>query len=58
MACCLEPFCGLLKLGPPARCPVTVSLGEDSPTKIDYRKKGTLIRTSLLENLVKFHANL
>ena len=28
-------------------------LGEGSPTKIDYRKKvGTLIRTSLLEDLV------
>ena len=26
-------------------------LGEGSPTKIDYRKKGTLILTSLLENL-------
>ena len=27
-------------------------LGEGSPTKIDYRKKGTLNLTSLLENLV------
>ena len=27
-------------------------LGEGSPTKIDYRKKGTLILTSLLEDLV------
>ena len=27
-------------------------LGEGSPTKIDYRKKGTLIPTSLLEDLV------
>ena len=26
-------------------------LGEGSPTKIDYRKKGTLILTSLLEDL-------
>ena len=26
-------------------------LGEGSPTKIDYRKKGTLILTSLLEGL-------
>ena len=25
--------------------------GEGSPTKIDYRKRGTLILTSLLENL-------
>ena len=28
--------------------------GEGSPTKIDYRKKGTLIPTSLLEDLVAF----
>ena len=28
-------------------------LGEGSPTEIDYRKKGTLILTSLLEDLVK-----
>ena len=27
-------------------------VGEGSPTKIDYRKKGTLILTSLLEDLV------
>ena len=27
-------------------------LGEGSPTKINYRKKGTLILTSLLEDLV------
>ena len=27
-------------------------LGEGSPTKIDYRKKGTLILASLLEDLV------
>ena len=26
-------------------------LGEGSPSKIDYRKKGTLILTSLLEDL-------
>ena len=26
-------------------------LGEDSPTKIDYRQKGTLFLTSLLEDL-------
>ena len=40
-------------LGPPARCPFTVSfLGEDSPTKIVYRKKGSLILASLLEDLV------
>ena len=28
-------------------------LGEGSPTKIDYRKKGTLILTSLSEDLEK-----
>ena len=40
-------------LGPPARCPFTVSfLGEGSPTTIDYRKKGTLILNSPLEDLV------
>ena len=32
--------------------PFYPSLGEGSPTKIDYRKKGTLILTSLLEDLV------
>ena len=34
--------------------PVYSSLGEGSPTNIvfDYRKKGTLIPTSLLEDLV------
>ena len=30
-------------------------LGEGSPTKIDYRKKGSLILTSLLEDLVTVH---
>ena len=39
-------------LGPPARCPFTVSfLGEGFPTKVDYRKQGALILTSLLEDL-------
>ena len=39
-------------LGPPARCPFSPPfLGEGSPTKIDYRKRGTLILTSLLEDL-------
>ena len=28
-------------------------LGEGSPTKIDYRKKGTLVLTSLLEDLLE-----
>ena len=31
--------------------------GEGSPTKIDYRKKGTLIPTSLLEDLVLVLSN-
>ena len=41
-------------------CPFTVSfLGEGSPTKISYGKKGTLILTSLLEDLegVRFKIN-
>ena len=33
--------------------PFEPCLGEGSLTKIDYRKKGTLILTSLLEDLVK-----
>ena len=42
----------LYSLGPPARCPFTVSfLGEGSP-KIDHRKKGTVIVTSLLDDLI------
>ena len=43
------------KLGPPARGPCSPNFfaWEGSPTKIDYRKKGTLILTSLLEDLVK-----
>ena len=41
------------KLGPPARCQLLpfLFLGEGSPTKIDYSKQGTLILTSLLEDL-------
>ena len=41
------------KLGPPARCPFTVSfVGEGCRTKIDVLKKaGTLIPSSLLEDL-------
>ena len=36
--------------GPPARCPSLPLFGwEGSPTKIDYRKKGTLILTSDLD---------
>ena len=38
--------------GPPGLRPFTVSfLGEGSPTKLDYRKQGTLILTSPLEDL-------
>ena len=33
--------------------PVYPFWGEGSPTKIDYRKKGTHILTSLLDNLVE-----
>ena len=29
--------------------------GEGSPTKIDYRKKATLVLSSLLEDLVRYH---
>ena len=42
---------GLPLLGPPV-VPLYPFLGEGSPTKRDYRKKGTLILTSLLEDLV------
>ena len=42
----------LVELGPPARGTVSF-LGAGSPTKIDYRKKGTLILTSPLEDLGK-----
>ena len=31
--------------------PFNPFFGEGSPTKIDYRKKGTLVLTSLLEDL-------
>ena len=41
---------GLSRLGPPV-VPFCPFLGEGSPSKIDYRKKGTLILTSLLEDL-------
>ena len=40
-------------LGPPV-VPFYPFLGEGSPTKIDYRKVGTLILTSLLEELAFF----
>ena len=40
------------QLGPPV-VPFYPFLGEGSPTKIDYRRKGTLILTSLLEDLGK-----
>ena len=45
-----------LRTPPKSRSPssalLPLFLGEGSPTKIDYRKKGTLILTSLLEGLV------
>ena len=37
-------------LGPPARCPLHIFWGRVPLTKIDYRKKGTLILTSPLED--------
>ena len=40
-------------LGPPV-VPFCPFWGESSPAKIDYSKKGTLILTSLLEDLVMF----
>ena len=40
------------RLAPPV-VPFCRFLGEGSPTKIDYRKKGALILTSLLEDLVE-----
>ena len=42
---------GLRRLGPPARCPFNYQFFWGSPTKIDYITKGTLILTSLLEDL-------
>ena len=51
-SCQRPPNRNLIALGPPARCPLTNFVGwEGSPTQIDYRKKGTLILTSLLEDL-------
>ena len=41
---------GCLCLGPPV-VPFYPFLVEGSPTKIDYRQQGTLILTSLLEDL-------
>ena len=46
-------FLSFAKLGPPARCPFNPFLG--SP-QIDYGQKGTLILTSLLEDLGLFGA--
>ena len=45
-----EPILSIFQLGPPA-VPFYPFLGEGYPTKIDYIKKGTLILTSLLEDL-------
>ena len=41
------------KLGRPV-VPFFPFWGEGSPTKIDYSKKGTLIPTSLLEDLGRY----
>ena len=41
-----------LLAGFPSSALLPTFLGEGFPTKIDYRKKGTLILTSLLEDLV------
>ena len=41
-------------VGPPVVPFFSPFLGEGSHTKIDYRKKGTLVLTSLLEDLVLF----
>ena len=43
--------CQVLCLGPPI-VPFYPFLGEGSPTKTNYRKKATLIQTSVLEELV------
>ena len=37
---------------------LTPVLGEGSPTKIDYRQKGTLILSSLLEDLILYQKGL
>ena len=37
---------------------LTPVLGEGSPTKIDYGKKGTLVLTSLLEDLTSKRAGI
>ena len=54
-------FGGLIVLhicvGPPARCPFSPLCWGRFPAKMDYRKKGTLIRTPLLEDLVVEFAN-
>ena len=46
---------GCNTLDPPVVPFLTPFLGEGSPTKIDYRKKGTLFLTSLLEDLERNH---
>ena len=47
---------GFLFLGPAAGCPFPdfFGFGGQAPSKIDYRKNGTLILSSLLEDLVVF----
>ena len=52
--CC--PYADL-QLGPPV-VPFYTFLGEGSPTKIDYRRKGTLVLASLLEDLANYSLDL
>ena len=47
----LAPLSTFSYAGPPVVPFLTPFLGEGSPTKIDYRKKGTVILISLLEDL-------
>ena len=54
MPCLGEKYALLNYIGPPVVPFYRFFFGwEGSPTKVDYRKKGTLIKTSLLEDLVK-----
>ena len=51
----VQQWCNLL--GPPV-VPFYTFLGEGSPTKVDYRQKGTLILASLLEELALLNGQL
>ena len=51
----VSPCWLVFSTGPRFKCSFTVSfLGEGSPTKIEYRKMGTLILTFVLEDLGSF----